>query len=140
MDRVKEQTVKTQTATARKRDYALRRMGIALDRVVAAHTDKQRKKDVAWSLLWLRHWRCLLTESNKQVETAMADDLLKHDEVDALFRVEASLRNERNHGFYGKEIVSLRNQGLLVEDKSGLQMTPKGKAHLMMARNGELEN
>lgn len=67
-------------------------------------------------------------------------DLLKHEEVEALFRVEASLRDERNHWFYGKEISSLLQLGLLVECKAGLQITPKGKESLQMARNGALEN
>lgn len=67
-------------------------------------------------------------------------DLLKNEEVEMLFRVEASLRNEREHWFYGKEISSLREQGLLVEFETGLQITPKGKALLLIARNGAKEN
>lgn len=60
MYRINGQTA--QTVTTKKRDYALRRMGIALERVVAAPNAKQREKEVAWSLLWLRHWKRLLAE------------------------------------------------------------------------------
>ncbi len=67
-------------------------------------------------------------------------DLLKHEEIEALFRVEASLRDERNHWLYDREISSLLKQGLLLEHKTGLQISPKGKAHLLMARNGWQES
>ncbi len=67
-------------------------------------------------------------------------DLLKHEEMEALFRVEASLQDKRNRWFYGKEISSLLEQGLLLEHKTGLQISPKGKAHLLMVRNGWQEN
>jgi hypothetical protein len=68
------------------------------------------------------------------------NDLLKQEEIETLFRVEMSLRNEREHWFYGSEIPSLLEQGLLVEESNGLQITPKGKALLLIARNGELAN
>lgn len=67
-------------------------------------------------------------------------DVLKNDDLEELFPVEASLRNEREHWFYGTKISSLLNQGLLVEFKTGLQITPKGKALLVIARNGAQEN
>lgn len=66
-------------------------------------------------------------------------DLLKNQELETLFRVEASLRNEQNHWFYGKEISSLLNQGFLAEFNGRLQITPKGTAQLINARNGALE-
>lgn len=68
------------------------------------------------------------------------NDLLKPEEIETLFRVEASLRNEREHWFYGKKISSLIKQGLLVEECNSLQITPKGKALLLIARNGAVEN
>jgi hypothetical protein len=60
MQRINGQTA--QNATTKKRAYALRRMGIALDRVVAAETETQRKKAAKWSTLWLKHWNRLLAE------------------------------------------------------------------------------
>ena len=66
-------------------------------------------------------------------------DLVKQEEIETLFRVETSLRNEREHWFYGTRISSLLNQGLLVEFETGLQITPKGKALLLIARNGAVE-
>jgi hypothetical protein len=57
MHRINGQT--TQNATTKKRAYALRRMGIALDRVVAAETETQRKEAAEWSTLWLKHWKSL---------------------------------------------------------------------------------
>ena len=41
-------------------------------------------------------------------------DLLKHEEIETLFRVEASLRDKRTHWLYGKRISTLLEQGLLV--------------------------
>jgi hypothetical protein len=67
-------------------------------------------------------------------------NLLKNEELETLFRVEASFRNEQNHWFYGKEISSLLNQGFLAEFNGSLQITPKGTAQLIIARNGELED
>ncbi|MEY4138642.1 MAG: hypothetical protein RLZZ371_824 [Pseudomonadota bacterium] len=54
-----KQTAKTHEAASNKRDYALGRMMIALDRVIASQTKEQRKKGVAWASLWYEHWKSL---------------------------------------------------------------------------------
>ena len=63
MDRIIEQTANTQNAIAQKRDYALRRMIVAVDRVIAGKTKEQIRKDVAWAGLWHKHWKSRLTDT-----------------------------------------------------------------------------
>ncbi len=70
----------------------------------------------------------------------MADDLLKRDEIEELFRVQASLRDKRNLWLYGERISSLLAQSSTVECKEGIQISPKGKAPLLRVRNGPQDN
>lgn len=64
MPRIKKEPVKAQNVSGTKGDYALRRMVIALDRVIAGQTKEQRKKDVARASLWHKHWKSSLNKAN----------------------------------------------------------------------------
>jgi hypothetical protein len=63
MGRIIKQTVNSQKSPEARREYAFRRMIVAVDRVIAGKTKKQRRKDVAWARLWHKHWKSQLTNT-----------------------------------------------------------------------------
>lgn len=58
-----KETVTMRIAADAKRTYTLRRMMIALDRMIAGQTKERRKKDVAWASLWHRTWKTLSSKT-----------------------------------------------------------------------------
>ena len=57
MHRINRQAAKTQQASVAREDYALHRMMVALDRVIAGKTEEQKRRDMTWASLWRNHWK-----------------------------------------------------------------------------------